>query len=180
MPHLQSWNLVAFCRFGLDDFASRIFPLFEAYPGSVQNLLEISSFGQNLSRNVRKSSPKSHDVRPRDFVTGSNSTKNLGGGNSIIFFMFTPILGEYFQFDEHIFQMGLVQPPTRNSFPRMDSFTDASPFDAWDVSPVDTPWRLGGKLYVAGGYGPQEFCWQQKMRPELKIQMISDLVWGKS
>ena len=32
---------------------------------------------------------------------------------SNISFIFTPILGEMMQFDEHIFQMGLVQPPTR-------------------------------------------------------------------
>ena len=29
------------------------------------------------------------------------------------FFMFTPILGEIIQFDEHIFQMGWFKPPTR-------------------------------------------------------------------
>ena len=29
------------------------------------------------------------------------------------FFMFTPILGEMIQFDEHIFQMGWFKPPTR-------------------------------------------------------------------
>ncbi len=30
----------------------------------------------------------------------------LGGGNSNIFVIFTPIPGEMIQFDEHIFQMG--------------------------------------------------------------------------
>ena len=30
----------------------------------------------------------------------------LGGGNSNIFGIFTPIPGEMIQFDEHIFQMG--------------------------------------------------------------------------
>ena len=30
----------------------------------------------------------------------------LGGGNSTIFGIFTPILGEMIQFDEHILQMG--------------------------------------------------------------------------
>ena len=30
----------------------------------------------------------------------------LGGGNSNIFFMFTPKIGEMMVFDEHIFQMG--------------------------------------------------------------------------
>ena len=30
-----------------------------------------------------------------------------------IFFIFTPKLGEGFQFDEHIFQMGGLKPPTR-------------------------------------------------------------------
>ena len=89
----------------------------------------ISAFGQNLSRKARKSSPKSHDVRPRDFVTVSNSIKN--------------------------------------SFPPMA------------IIPVDTPWpRLGGKLYVAGGYGPQELSSTENASVE--IQMISDLVRGKS
>ena len=32
--------------------------------------------------------------------------KHLGGGNSNIFGIFIPILGEMIQFDEHIFQMG--------------------------------------------------------------------------
>ena len=31
---------------------------------------------------------------------------SLGGGNSNIFGIFTPILGEMIQFDEHIFQRG--------------------------------------------------------------------------
>ncbi len=35
----------------------------------------------------------------------------LGGGNSNIFVMFTPILGEMIQFDEHIFQMGWNHQP---------------------------------------------------------------------
>ena len=30
----------------------------------------------------------------------------IGGGNSNIFGIFTPQIGEDFQFDEHIFQMG--------------------------------------------------------------------------
>ena len=30
----------------------------------------------------------------------------LGGGNSHIFLIFTPKIGEVIQFDEHIFQMG--------------------------------------------------------------------------
>ena len=32
--------------------------------------------------------------------------QKLGGGNSNIFGIFTPKIGEDFQFDEHIFQMG--------------------------------------------------------------------------
>ena len=35
----------------------------------------------------------------------------LGGGFKY-FLMFTAIPGEMIRFDEHIFQMGLVQPPT--------------------------------------------------------------------
>ena len=42
------------------------------------------------------------------------------------------------------------------------------------IIPVDTPWpRLGGKLYVAGGYGPQELFSTEMLG--LEIQMISDL-----
>lgn len=34
------------------------------------------------------------------------------------------------------------------------------------IIPVDTPWpRLGGKLYVAGGYGPQELFSTENARP---------------
>ena len=42
--------------------------------------------------------------------------KHLGGGNSKIFWNFHPdLFGEDEPiFDEHIFQRGLVQPPTRN------------------------------------------------------------------
>ena len=36
----------------------------------------------------------------------SIKNKGLGGGNSHIFVIFTPKLGEMIQFDEHIFQMG--------------------------------------------------------------------------
>jgi len=35
----------------------------------------------------------------------------LGGGFKNL--LFSPLLGEDFQFDDHIFQDGLVQPPTR-------------------------------------------------------------------
>ena len=40
--------------------------------------------------------------------------KSLGGG--FMFFYFHPYLGEMIQFDEHIFQRGLVKPPTRSEF----------------------------------------------------------------
>ena len=36
----------------------------------------------------------------------------LGGGNSNIFRIFTPKIGECFQFDEHIFQTGGKEPAT--------------------------------------------------------------------
>jgi len=41
--------------------------------------------------------------------------QKLGGGFKY-FFMFTPNFADDFQFDEHIFQKGLVQPPTRIPF----------------------------------------------------------------
>ena len=37
--------------------------------------------------------------------------EELGGG--FIFLYFHPYLGEMIQIEEHIFQKGLVQPPTR-------------------------------------------------------------------
>jgi len=39
-----------------------------------------------------------------------------GGGNSNMFLMFIPKIGEMIQFFEHIFSNGLVQPPTRMVF----------------------------------------------------------------
>ena len=47
-----------------------------------------------------------------------DQTDSLAGGNSYIFFMFTPILGEDSQFDEHIFQWGWFnhQPETDSLF----------------------------------------------------------------
>jgi len=36
----------------------------------------------------------------------------LGGGNSNIFGIFTPEIGEVIQFDEHIFPMGWLKLPT--------------------------------------------------------------------
>ena len=43
------------------------------------------------------------------------TNKTLGGGFKD-FFLSPPTLGEGFQFDEHIFADGLVQPPTRTAF----------------------------------------------------------------
>ena len=138
--------------------------------------MEISSFGQNLSRNVRKSSPKSHDVRPRDFVTVSIRLKTWVVV-SIIFLCSPRSLGNISNLT-NIFQMGL-KPPTRNSFPPMDSFTDAA--------------SMRGN--IPGGYTLAKAWWQAlcgwwlwtsgvllttKNATGLEIQMISDLVWGKS
>jgi len=39
-----------------------------------------------------------------------HGSRRFPGGGFI--FLFSPLLGEMIQFDEHIFQMGLVQPPT--------------------------------------------------------------------
>ena len=55
-----------------------------------------------------------------------NRESQLGGG--FICFIFIPIPGEMIQFDEHIFQMGLVQPPTSQPY--------SSIFQAW--------WVVGG------------------------------------
>ena len=38
------------------------------------------------------------------------------------FFMFTPKIGEDSQFDEHLFQMGWMKPPTRETMAREDFF----------------------------------------------------------
>ena len=54
---------------------------------------------------------KSVSDPPPDFCSGSNTWVVA----TQIFFMFTPILGEMIQFDEHIFQMGGKTPPTRTS-----------------------------------------------------------------
>ena len=54
-------------------------------------------------------------VAPR-VVTQVEIASNLGGGFKD-FLNFHPYLGEMIQFDgSHIFQIGLVQPPTSNSF----------------------------------------------------------------
>ena len=42
--------------------------------------------------------------------------KQLGGGFGSKYVLPSPLLGEDFQFDEHIFSDGLVQPPTRRSW----------------------------------------------------------------
>ncbi len=47
--------------------------------------------------------------------TKARTIPGLGGGFE--YFLFSPLFGEDFQFDEHIFQMGwLVQPPTSGFF----------------------------------------------------------------
>ena len=52
------------------------------------------------------------NVRPYDrYKWNCNPHTWLGGGFKD--FLFLPLVGEDFQFDEHIFQNGLVQPPTR-------------------------------------------------------------------
>ena len=52
-----------------------------------------------------------HQKRKQNKCTINNYTQiYLGGG--VIFLVFLPLLGEKVQFDEHIFQTGLVQPPT--------------------------------------------------------------------
>ena len=45
--------------------------------------------------------------------THGTHSQCLGGGNSNIFEIFTPKIGEDFQFDVHIFQTGGKKPPTR-------------------------------------------------------------------
>jgi len=45
-----------------------------------------------------------------------NLKGKLGAGNSNIFGIFTPKIGEMIQFD-YYFSIGLVQPPTSNSLP---------------------------------------------------------------
>ena len=47
-----------------------------------------------------------------DWSRGSVEKTRLGGGNSKIFYVHPLNWGNFPQFDEHIFQMGLVQPPT--------------------------------------------------------------------
>ena len=43
---------------------------------------------------------------------------NLGGG--LIFYIFNPNPGDMIQFDEHVFQGGLLQPPPSDDFPMSD------------------------------------------------------------
>ena len=49
-------------------------------------------------------------------VVGIESIQHLVGGNSNIFGLFTPNLGEDFQFDDDIFQMGWFNHQPENEF----------------------------------------------------------------
>ena len=95
----------------------------------------------------------------------------LGGGNSTIFGIFTPIWGRLLpQFDgSHLFSNGLVQPPTRCEFPSTiiwSSFDGGSTWQKESVSGSDRAWwsdievTSDGSLVVAietgsliGSYG---------------------------
>jgi len=46
------------------------------------------------------------NIRSLVFLQQNRMKQLLGGGNSNIFAIFTPIPGEMIQFDEHIFQRG--------------------------------------------------------------------------
>ena len=43
--------------------------------------------------------------------------KNVKLGGGFKYFLFSSLPGEMIQFDEHIFQIGLLQPPTRKPLP---------------------------------------------------------------
>ena len=65
---------------------------------------QVDDFYPNRSR-PKKSAD--HQDLGNKHIHGS---RRFPGGGFI--FLFSPLLGEMIQFDEHIFQMGLVQPPT--------------------------------------------------------------------
>ena len=65
-----------------------------------------------LSLAISKKIHKNIAVHPSSFF----ASKKLGGGNSNIFGIFTPIPGEDFQFDDHIFQMGAEKTPYLPTF----------------------------------------------------------------
>ena len=50
------------------------------------------------------------------------------------FFMFTPKIGKMIQFDDHIFQLGLLQPPTSNGINHKPQLVIAG-FHVWNVCP---------------------------------------------
>ena len=81
---------------------------------------------------------------------GSNHTNLVGGFNFRYVFMFTPILGEMIQFDEHIFQMGWFKPPTINT-------------NVWEF-PRDFPYKTVLSL-----------GWCQKMPPGLRKKTLSEI-----
>ena len=58
--------------------------------------------------------PQHHEEFPRCSEPPALQTLGfLAGGNSNIFLIFTPKIGEMIQFDEHFCSNGLVQPPPR-------------------------------------------------------------------
>ena len=63
-------------------------------------------YEQTVILQKNKSSVEDHILFGRKNWTQHGVLHILGGGNSNIFGIFTPILGEMIQFDEHIFQMG--------------------------------------------------------------------------
>ena len=68
--------------------------------------------------------------------TGERIEDNgLGGGFKC--FLLLPLLGEMIQFDEHIFQLGWLKPPT-SGFSPLQGETSISGFDK-----VTTPFHIG-------------------------------------
>ena len=69
--------------------------------------------GYGIIRDIMQMHPQGVDAKmenglykQKHELTSAVENLSHGGGNSNIFGIFTPILGEMIQFDEHIFQMG--------------------------------------------------------------------------